>query len=410
MQTQYRLLYRYINPTTNTAITNEADYEPTNEFYTTDHQTNMTADRLTDTVNGLGNYGLKYVLEGETAEDYATKVRNEGDAVREELITKSMANEDKSNNLYVYNGTKKIFHPAYIPEALGYVVRDWTKVPKGQIPDGPTDFSKHFVMLGGHKLGIDGAYLVCKPQYLDNYKTKKNGDTKCFLNISSKDKANAGYKKNASYYNVQHTYIKDYMSIVKDEVFFKVYDPNDETMEVKYNEQVINPDGINIVTNSTTGDEWVITKTVTTFNNGASATNYPYIFFNNDDYGMVPNIPQSSFSPPSNGNSRTTYTGWRLDDLIRIGFTVDKIGINVPVYDSNIIRDIIPAHYEIDGNNPYYIKDTYKKIQLSPWMVHSIHKSLESGLEAAKTLVAMLGINNVKLIKYVPMDQFIKVK
>jgi hypothetical protein len=125
---------------------------------------------------------------------------------------------------------------------------------------------------------------------------------------------------------------------------------------------------------------------------------------------MIPDIPQSSFTPPSNGNSSTTYTGWILDDLIRIGFTVDKIGINVPVYASNIMRDIIPAHYETDGNNPYYIKDTYKKIQLSPWMVHSIHKSLESGLEAAKTLVAMLGINNVKLIKYVPMDQFIKVK
>ena len=409
MQTQYRLLYRYINPTTNTAITNESDYTPTNEFYTSDHQINITASKLTNTKDGLGNYGLKYVFDGETAEDYAALVRNEGDAVREELITNNMANEEKSNNLYVYNGTKKVFHPKYIPDALGYVVRDWTKVPKEQIPESPTDFTKHFVMLGGYKLGVDGAYLVCKPQYLDNYKTKKNGGTKCFLNISTKDNANAGYKKNASYYNIQHTYIKEYMNVINNEVFFKVYDANDETMEAKYGEQVLTPTGVVTQTNPNSGEEYVITKTITYTSDGPRGHSNPYIFFNNDEYGTFPKISQSTFTI-SHGSTSTAYTGWRLEDLNQIGFTVDKIGINLPVNAENIIRDIIPAHYETEGDNPYYIKDTYKKIQLSPWMLHSIHKSLESGLDAAKTLVSMLGINNVKLIKYVPTDQFIKIK
>ena len=62
------------------------------------------------------------------------------------------------------------------------------------------------------------------------------------------------------------------------------------------------------------------------------------------------------------------------------------------------------------GVAPYYIKDNYKKIEMSPWMIHSIHNSLESALQSARKIVSMIGMENVKLIKYVPIDQFVKLK
>ena len=46
---------------------------------------------------------------------------------------------------------------------------------------------------------------------------------------------------------------------------------------------------------------------------------------------------------------------------------------------------------------------------MSPWFVHATYGSLEAALEKAKTLVDMLGIENIKLIKVVPFDQFIKI-
>ena len=102
------------------------------------------------------------------------------------------------------------------------------------------------------------------------------------------------------------------------------------------------------------------------------------------------------------------YRGWKLSDLTKAGLTnyVASLSINR----LNITRYPIPEHYESAGTAPYLIKDNYKKITMSPWIVHSIHNSLESAIDKAKTLVSMIGISNVKLIKTVPFDQFVKIK
>ena len=47
---------------------------------------------------------------------------------------------------------------------------------------------------------------------------------------------------------------------------------------------------------------------------------------------------------------------------------------------------------------------------MSPWFVHATYSSLESALERAKLLVDMIGLENVKLIKLVPFDQFVKIQ
>ena len=68
------------------------------------------------------------------------------------------------------------------------------------------------------------------------------------------------------------------------------------------------------------------------------------------------------------------------------------------------------AHYEEVVDDPYLIKDTYKRIQMSPWFVHATYGSLETALEKAKILVDMIGLENVKLVKIVPFDQFVEIQ
>lgn len=70
----------------------------------------------------------------------------------------------------------------------------------------------------------------------------------------------------------------------------------------------------------------------------------------------------------------------------------------------------IPAHYEEFSELPYAICDTYKQIEQSPWFILSTHASLLNAMEKAKKVVKAVGIDNVKLIKIVPTEQFIKLK
>lgn len=69
----------------------------------------------------------------------------------------------------------------------------------------------------------------------------------------------------------------------------------------------------------------------------------------------------------------------------------------------------IPAHFEEVPASPYAIADTYERIGGSPWFVMSRHASIESALEKARSAVQAIGIENVRLIKIVPTDQFIKI-
>lgn len=58
---------------------------------------------------------------------------------------------------------------------------------------------------------------------------------------------------------------------------------------------------------------------------------------------------------------------------------------------------------------PYVVKDVYKRVTMSPWFHDSTYGSLTAALEKVKTMVDMIGLDNVKLIKVVPFDQKIKI-
>jgi hypothetical protein len=332
-------------------------------------------------------------------------------------------------------------------------------------------------MLGGSKPGIDGAFLVCKSEYIDVY----NAQTKYSETNPKKEQIVLSGEKFANnlffdWYNPQDdSYIPTY-----GETPAKLDFVTSQSVDALYGgSRIINLDGEDYLITSAKSIQCAayISRTWTTLNssgyqvyhyetkyNGSTieydVQTWGTIFFNCGT--VIP--PQISFatidnatlldanaimqSEPSslNGddvlnayikyaatlscrtanadgsnNTRTEsknggampqyinyFTGWKVSDLEAAN--MGNFIASLIVDQSNLTRYPIPAHYEPSGKAPYLIKDNYKKIPLSPWILHSVHNSLESGLEKARVLASMIGIDNVKLIKTVPFDQFVKIK
>ena len=508
MQTQYQLLYRYINETTNTAITDEYDYVETKEFFNPDHKLYFTTEQLKDlgkASSGKMAIDLQFKwdfpesnLSDEAAQSYVSSIIGEAESERENIILGEMANANKSNNFYIYNGTTKEYHKKFIPESVGYLVANISGVPAKQIPSDPDDYSKHFVMLGGTKLGID-AFLVCKSEYVNVYNQEYAEENKNKEQIVLSGEK-MGNKIIFDWYNPQDdSYVANYNekpAVLKDittQTIDKLLSPNEY--------RVINLDGEDYLITEAV-EYWcdVSATLVYTRDNGGNSYTYFYdykytgdihesklttsgvagkrvnfgtIFFNcgtkipkeitfatedgsslAEASSIMPTAAQSKdgdavleaftqysstlknvvidnrkaegaderalrtkcMSSTSLHPTLRWYKGWKISDLeaANMGNFIASLIVTNGVKDKssnkNITRYAIPAHYEPTGQAPYIIKDNYRKIPLSPWILHSIHNSLESGLNRAKELVSMVGINNVKLIKTVPFNQFIKIK
>ena len=507
MQTQYQLLYRYVNETTNTAITDEYDYIETKEFFNPKHKLYFTTAQLSSlAIAGSGDTQRRKMdfqfwfdnkedpeYSGTPAKeaalytsplaiDYVAGITGEAESEREAIILNEMANANKSNNFYVYSGTTKEYHKEFIPESIGYKVANVDGIPARQMPSGPDDYSKHFIMLGGSKPGIDGAFLVCKSEYISAYNTSysETNPKKEQIVLSGERLANNLF---FDWYNPQ------------DDSYMPRYGETSAVLKTVLQDSVSNTYGNSRIINLD-GEDYLITsaKEITcdvsvsrswSERSGGFGYNYYHeskytgattewesqnwgtIFFNCGK--VIP--PQISFAsldnstllnasnimptkpssingddvvdayieyastlqgvlatPEASGSTITAevrrresksglnnaitninyYTGWKVADLeaANMGNFISSLSITKP----NLTRYSIPAHYESSGKAPYLIKDNYKRIPLSPWILHSVHNSLGSGLEKARTLVSMIGIDNVKLIKVVPFDQFVKIK
>lgn len=499
MQTQYQLLYRYVNETTNTAITDEYDYVETKEFFTPEHKLNFTTAQLSSlAIAGSGDTQRRKMdfqfwfdnkedpeysgtpekeaalYTSPLAVDYVASITGEGESEREAIILNEMANANKSNNFYVYSGTTKEYHKTFVPEAIGYKVENVAGIPARQMPTGPDDYSKHFVMLGGSKPGIDGAFLVCKSEYINAYKTaySETNAKKEQIVLSGEKFANNLF---FSWYNPQDdSYIPAYgetpatLSLVTSQSVDALYggsriinlDGEDYLItsaksvqcaayisrawitgpyyereshyETKYNGSTIEydiqtwgtiffncgtviPPQISFATtdNATLLNANTIMPSEPSSLNGDDVLN-AYIKYAATLSGRTANADGSSNTrdESKNGGAMPQYinyfTGWKVADLEAAN--MGNFIASLIVAQSNLTRYPIPAHYESSGKAPYLIKDNYKKIPLSPWILHSVHNSLESGLEKARVLASMIGIDNVKLIKTVPFDQFVKIK
>lgn len=518
MQTQYKLLYRYVNETTNTAITDEYDYVETKEFFNPDHKLYFTTSQLKSlAITGTGS-NMRHKMDfqfwfdnkddqeysgtiqkeaelytSQLATDYIAGINSEAEKEREAIILNEMANANKSNNFYIYTGTTKEYHKEFIPESIGYKVANINGVPARQMPSGPDDYSKHFVMLGGSKPGVDGAFLVCKSEYISAYSTKykETNDKKEQIVLSGEKFAN---NLIFDWYNPQNDgYIPRY-----DETPAELNPVTRQTIDT-----LLSTNGYRII--NLNGEDYLITEAVeywsnvkfdqtgqsvddrgrvttryyrcsfdgtvhesmlTTTGSAGKRVTFGTLFFNcgtvipkqitfaSEDGTTLANasfiLPTeqsstvgddvynafakytSSINNNSAGNATTGaggytetdnrnqclsesqhphllwYKGWKISDLEAAD--MGNFISTLKVERENLTRYPIPAHYETSGKAPYLIKDNYKKIPLSPWILHSVHNSLESGLEKAKEIVSMIGIDNVKLIKTVPFDQFVKIK
>jgi hypothetical protein len=87
----------------------------------------------------------------------------------------------------------------------------------------------------------------------------------------------------------------------------------------------------------------------------------------------------------------------------------DQICKTIDIKGANISQTTLPDNEYISDSAPFFIKDVYKKIDESPWMVYSHEKSLQAAVNKCKALVKRIGIDNVKLIKNINVDNIIDV-
>lgn len=326
--TKYQVLYRYINEATNTAITNSMDnaYDPVCEFYTDpDHKI------------------------------FSQLPSVQAEAINEQQEMISFGNSSanpKTNMLFAYDGTKKVKHKKWVDASTGYVVRDWSRIKRGDIGN-QGDFTKEFTTLNA-STPEDGGLVVCNKEVFDKYFPST------ITVAADNSMADAGTSSNPFYTAAKIN------EMIKESTFFS-----------------LNTSGYS--------EHCAPSKTASLPTSGWESTPY-YV-------GPV----------AIEGNNMRSYSGYRGASVYGQPDNRNLYG-SVTIKQDQVTTTIIPGHYEEAIDAPYLIKDTYKRIKLSPWFVNYTCGSLEAALGKARVLVDMLGIENVKLIKVVPIDQFVRIK
>ena len=344
--TKYQLLYRYINEATNIAITNES----TEEY-----------------VPVREFYTMDHAI---FSSDAQTKAAAE-DEQQEMIANANDPSNIKTNMLFAFEGTKKVRHQKWVPDETGYVIRDWRAIPRSRIGNRG-DFTKEFITLGA-ATPEGGGTVVCKVGVFNKYFPVT---IDCGITPDGGDLSSPCGK----YYSP--SYIK---SLIINSTMFELEDTNDLSIYMK-------PAAKSTYWNgdvSYTEDGYYKTYT----NYYPSSSNFSYD--GTTEPLVMPTHTSSHFGQPG----------------ISIGYAAGTTGLSTgaTIRPNQVKTTTIEAHYEDTTEDPYLVIDTYKTIPMSPWFVHATYGSLEAALEKAKTLVEMLGIENIKLIKIVPFDQFIKI-
>ena len=347
--TKYQLLYRYINEATNIAITNETteEYVPVREFYA-------------------------YPDHAIFSDDATTKAEAE-DAQQEMIANANDPSNVKTNMLFAFEGTKKIRHQKWVPDETGYVVRDWRAIPRSRIGNRG-DFTKEFTTLGAATPEYGGT-VVCKVGVFNKYFPVT---IDCGITPDGGDLSSPCGK----YYSP--SYIK---SLIINSTMFELEDTNDLSIYMKPASK----------------------STYWAGNEGYSSKNGYYKTFT-DYYPSSSNFSYDGTTEPSIMSTHAS-AHFGHPETGPFGYASGTKGLSTgaTIRPNQVKTTTIEGHYEDTTEDPYLVIDTYKAIPMSPWFVHATYGSLEAALEKAKTLVDMLGIENIKLIKVVPFDRFIKI-
>lgn len=280
-------------------------------------------------------------------------VQAEATDEQQQLISFGNSSENPKNNmLFAYDGTKKIKHQKWVDEATGYVVRDWTQLRRSSIGN-EGDFTKEFTTING-ATPEDGGTVICTKEVMEKYLPATT------VVASNNSQADRGTATNP-YYSAEKI-----EKMITDSTFF-----------------ALNTSGY--------ADHCSVSKTAS-----LQIGRYDYSQYY---YGPV----------AIEANAMTTLNGYSGARAFG-SYSSNNLYGSVTVTRAQVETTQIPGHYEDALDAPYLIMDTYKRIQLSPWFVNCTCASLESAITRARILVDMLGIDNIKIIKLVPFDQFIKIK
>lgn len=272
---------------------------------------------------------------------------------QQQMISYGNSSENpKTNMLFAYDGTKKIKHQKWVLETTGYVVRDWKQLQRSKIGN-QGDFSKDFTTLNA-ATPEDGGLVACTEKVMKKYFPRT------ITVVSDNSQADDGTPTNPYFSKAKIE------KMITDSTFFAL--------------------------------------STTSYEPHCSASKTVLLRTDWDKYDTYYNGPVAI-----EGNAMQNYNGYSGSRVYAQPNNSNLYG-SVTVTQAQIETTQIPGHYDDAQEAPYLIIDTYKRIQLSPWFVNCTCGSLESALTKARTLVDMLGIENVKLIKLVPFDQFIKIK
>lgn len=280
-------------------------------------------------------------------------VQAEAISEQQEMISfgNSSANP-KTNMLFAYDGTKKVKHKKWVDASTGYIVRDWSRIKRSDIGN-QGDFTKEFTTLNA-STPEDGGLVVCNKKVFDKYFPDK------IIVTTDNTMADAGTSTNPFYTAAKIS------EMIKESTFFSLS-----------------------------------TSVYSEYCTESQTKPLPISSWESVNYFIGPVAIE--------GNNIKKYTGYKGAYVLG---QLDKTNLwgSVVVKPDKVATTIIPGHYEEAIDAPYLIKDTYKRIKLSPWFVNYTCGSLEAALGKARVLVDMLGIENVKLIKVVPFDQFVRIK
>lgn len=274
------------------------------------------------------------------------------DAQQEMISEGNSGDNPKANMIFAYDGTKKIKHKKWVNETTGYIVNDYTKIARSKIGNRG-DYSKEFTTIDKATLE-DGGTVICDESVFKKYFPST------VTVVSDNSLADGGSGTNKFYTEDK---IRE---LIENTTFFKLT-TTDYTAHTSRSEVI------------------------------RDVFDVPY-FTGPVAIGANNMIKQ---------NIRISF--YDYSDIFASTEETNLYG-EVTVTPAQVLMGVIPGHYEDVNAYPYLIKDTYKRIQLSPWFVNCTTTSLDAAIAKAKILVDMIGLDNVKLIKLVPFGQFVKIK
>lgn len=357
--TTYQILYRATNLNTGIIITNDplVQVNHLSELYHPQHKI------------VIGNIQEK--------KDAVEKKTND-------IINGNDANNVKYAQLYQYVGTKRINKRIWVPESTGYIIRDWQKI-KDKITntnygDENGDYSGEYLLFEGDT--PTNGVVVCRKNPMLTEHKKSNG----VFEIKTNNLAANG----------------------------KFYQSTDEIKELLINSTIAQIDW----------DEhpWIVTSIGILKGGSDGKSQYWTISKQTSSSGDVINYHSlgvfvgGAFSPlgiykGSRSDNPETVYDYLPKNTVETGIGSGRFPCtNVKLTPDYIKTYTIPGHWEETTELPYTIQDMYEKVPQEPWFPYSVEHSLEIALEKSKALIEKIGLENVKLVKVVPTDQFLKLK